>query len=144
MSFSDKEIVCEECSQAFIFTAGDQEFFSSKGLQNLPRRCNVCRQKRKLSTGSNEENFSYGRAVSYSGKTPRRLHIAPCSGSKSLSPECQEYTEVPFMQRGDRPIYCSSWYNVMKNAEAEAEADEKIETSASSENDSDTKESILE
>ncbi|MAX10903.1 MAG: zinc-binding protein [Chloroflexi bacterium] len=144
MSFSDKEIVCEECSQAFIFTAGEQEFFSSKGLQNLPRRCNVCRQKRKLSTGSNEENFSYGRAVSYSGKTPRRLHIAPCSGSKSLSPECQEYTEVPFMPRGDRPIYCSSCYNVMKNAEAEAEADEKIETSASSENDSDTKESILE
>ena len=29
MSFSDKEIVCEECSQAFIFTAGEQEFFSS-------------------------------------------------------------------------------------------------------------------
>ena len=144
MSFSDKEIVCEECSQAFIFTAGEQEFFSSKGLQNLPRRCNVCRQKRKLSTGSNDENFSYGRAVSYSGKTPRRLHIAPCSGSKSLSPECQEYTEVPFMPRGDRPIYCSSCYNVMKNAEAEAEAEEKIETSASSENDSDTKESILE
>ena len=132
MSFSDKEIVCEECSQAFIFTAGEQEFFSSKGLQNLPRRCNVCRQKRKLSTGSNEENFSYGRAVSYSGKTPRRLHIAPCSGSKSLSPECQEYTEVPFMPRGDRPIYCSSCYNVMKNAEAEAEAEEKIETSVSS------------
>ena len=82
--------------------------------------------------------------MSYSGKTPRRLHIAPCSGSKSLSPECQEYTEVPFMPRGDRPIYFSSCYYVMKNAEAEAEADEKIETSASSENDSDTKESILE
>ena len=131
MSFSDKEIVCEECSQAFIFTAGEQEFFSSKGLQNLPRRCNVCRQRRKHSSGGSEESYSYGRAVSYSGKTPRRLHLAPCSGSKSLSPECQEYTEVPFLPRGERPIYCSSCYNVMKSAESE-ENEENISSDSDS------------
>jgi CxxC-x17-CxxC domain-containing protein len=143
MSFSDKEIICEECSQAFVFTAGEQEFYSSKGLQNVPRRCNVCRQRRKQSGNSgNEESFNYGRAVSYSGKTPRRLHVAPCSGSKNLSPDCQKYTEVPFLPRGERPIYCSSCYNMMKNAESEDQEKDESENDPSNKKSS-NKESIL-
>jgi CxxC-x17-CxxC domain-containing protein len=146
MSFADRDIICEECSQNFIFTAGEQEFYSSKGLQNHPRRCNICRQRRKQ-TGNenNEESFNYGTAVSYSGKTPRRLHVAPCSGSASLSPDCQLYTEVPFMPRSDRPIYCSSCYGVTKNNELEAENKAKsIINDNSLTNNLDAKESIIE
>lgn len=44
----DKEIICRECGSAFIWTAGEQEFFSDKGLVNIPTRCPICRKKRSV------------------------------------------------------------------------------------------------
>ena len=39
MSFQDKTLVCKDCGQEFIWTAGEQEFYASRGLQNAPTRC---------------------------------------------------------------------------------------------------------
>lgn len=47
MSFQDKSLQCSDCGQEFIFTAGEQEFYSSRGLQNEPKRCPQCRRARK-------------------------------------------------------------------------------------------------
>ncbi len=44
----DKEIVCRECGAAFVWTAGEQEFFEKKGLTNIPSRCPICRKKRDV------------------------------------------------------------------------------------------------
>src|SRR5438477_7904180 len=51
MSFTDKTLVCRDCSQNFTFTAGEQEFFASRGLENEPSRCPECRAARKTSRG---------------------------------------------------------------------------------------------
>jgi hypothetical protein len=37
---------CVDCQNDFIITAGEQEFYSDKGL-NMPKRCENCRKKRK-------------------------------------------------------------------------------------------------
>lgn len=43
----DRTLVCKDCGKEFIFTAGEQEFFKSKGFENDPVRCPDCRRARK-------------------------------------------------------------------------------------------------
>ena len=47
MSLTDKSILCTDCGATFTFTAGEQEFFASKGFTNDPKRCPRCRQAKK-------------------------------------------------------------------------------------------------
>ena len=47
MSFVDREIVCLDCTQPFVFTAGEQEFYERKGFKEEPKRCKPCRETRK-------------------------------------------------------------------------------------------------
>ena len=51
----------------------------------------------------------YGVFASFGGKTPRQMHPAACA-------DCGVMTEVPFVPRGDRPVYCSSCYNKIRGA----------------------------
>lgn len=61
MSFQDKTIQCVDCGAEFIFSAGEQEFYQSKGFTNEPKRCPSCRQARKTRRNGNGE-YSYGLA----------------------------------------------------------------------------------
>ena len=45
--FEDKTLVCKECGNEFVFTAGEQEFYAEHGFQNEPQRCKPCRDARK-------------------------------------------------------------------------------------------------
>lgn len=38
----DKVLICQDCGNKFLWTAGEQKFFLDKGLQNIPKRCKVC------------------------------------------------------------------------------------------------------
>ena len=51
--FQDKKLKCLDCSVAFVFSAGEQFFFWSKGL-STPKRCPDCRLKRKLTLAPEE------------------------------------------------------------------------------------------
>lgn len=42
----DKDIKCASCGEYFIFTEGEQYFFSEKGFSE-PKRCSGCRLKKK-------------------------------------------------------------------------------------------------
>ena len=104
MSFQDRGITCRDCSQEFVFTAGEQEFYASKGLQNDPARCPDCRNSRRSARSALENDagyIRYGGAASFGGRTPRQMHPAACS-------LCGDMIEVPFIPRGDRPVYCST------------------------------------
>jgi len=96
MSFEDKSLQCSDCGQQFTFTAGEQEFYSSRSLQNEPKRCPECRQVRK---SERYGNSSYG--------APRQMFPATCA-------ECGKSTEVPFQPRGDKPVYCSDCYRKVR------------------------------
>src|SRR2546429_2205153 len=51
VSFQDKTLTCRDCGQEFIWTAGEQEFYASRGLQNAPTRCANDRAARRAQGG---------------------------------------------------------------------------------------------
>ena len=97
MSFTDKSLQCADCGASFTFSAGEQEFFATKGYTNEPKRCPACREARKSERGG------FG---SYSSSR-RRMYPAVCA-------ECGVETEVPFEPREGRPVYCSNCYDAAK------------------------------
>ena len=100
--YQDKTLACQECSQEFIFSADDQQYHADKGYTNEPKRCKPCRQARRAAQSGN----SYGGGYSgggYSGGGRREMHPATCA-------QCSKETEVPFLPRGDRPVYCSDCF----------------------------------
>jgi hypothetical protein len=46
MQFTEKVLICTDCSGEFVFTASGQLFFSGKGFEHDPRRCKRCMAKR--------------------------------------------------------------------------------------------------
>lgn len=84
--YEDKKLVCKECGNEFIFTAGEQEFYAEKGFMNEPQRCKECRQARKNAERANREYYT------------------------TICAECGKEARVPFKPRNDRPIYCSDCF----------------------------------
>ena len=115
MAFQDRELACRDCGGGFVFTAGEQEFYATKGLQHDPVRCPSCRSTRKMMRPEDrDETATYGVFASWGGRTPRQLHVASCA-------QCAQLTEVPFVPRGDRPVYCSACYNEVRAKQEAAE-----------------------
>lgn len=52
----DKTLVCKDCGSEFVFTAGEQQFYSEKGFENEPQRCPACRRARKEQRRNNFNN----------------------------------------------------------------------------------------
>jgi len=92
--YSDKTLQCRECGADFIFTAGEQEFYAAKGLMNEPARCPECRAARRARLSGSGLEMG----------VRRELHPAICAS-------CGVETQVPFLPRGDRPVYCSSCFD---------------------------------
>ena len=118
MAFQDRDLTCRDCGGSFVFTAGEQEFYATKGLEHDPVRCPNCRAQRKLMRPEDREvTPAYGVYASWGGRTPRQLHVASCA-------QCAGMTEVPFRPRDDRPVYCSDCYgDLRKKQEAQEEAE---------------------
>jgi CxxC-x17-CxxC domain-containing protein len=90
--YQDRTLTCRDCSEEFTFSAGEQAFFSSKGLLNDPQRCPSCRAIAK-------------RARTVGG--PREFHAAICGS-------CGGQAMVPFAPRNDRPVYCSTCFDKVR------------------------------
>ena len=56
--YEDKTLVCKECGNEFVFTAGEQEFYAERGFQNEPQRCKSCRDARKSAARGPREYFT--------------------------------------------------------------------------------------
>jgi len=72
----DKKLVCCECGAEFTFSIGEQRYFDSKGL-SIPKRCPVCRLKRKRTLVPDEEvpkveTLGYLRLLGDTGKGKSR------------------------------------------------------------------------
>ena len=116
MSYADKTIACRDCGTDFVFTAGEQEFYAQKGFTNEPTRCPACRQQRKASGGG---RGSYGDRDSYgsrgggggysSGGGSREMHTTTCAS-------CGKEAQVPFVPRGDKPVYCSDCFQQQRQS----------------------------
>ncbi len=91
MIYEDKTLPCQDCSTTFTFSADDQSFHAEKGYTNEPKRCPSCRQARRGERSGN-------------GNGQREMHPVVCA-------ECGKDTTVPFLPRGDRPVYCSDCFS---------------------------------
>lgn len=89
--FQDKNLECRDCHSSFVFTVGEQEFYSEKGFTNEPQRCKICRDSRKNSM-----------------RGERELHSTQCAS-------CGANAKVPFKPSNDRPVYCSDCFARMKD-----------------------------
>jgi CxxC-x17-CxxC domain-containing protein len=95
VQYEDKVLHCRDCDTDFVWTAGEQAFYASKGLENAPGRCPSCRaQARAARQGS-------------ASARPREFFPAVCD-------RCGVQTQVPFLPRNDRPVYCSSCFDVVR------------------------------
>jgi CxxC-x17-CxxC domain-containing protein len=95
VSFDDKVLTCRDCGREFVFTAGEQEFYQSRGLTNEPRRCPECRSARRAADGGG-------------GARPmREMHDVICSN-------CGKPTQVPFVPTGSRPVYCQDCFQMVR------------------------------
>ncbi len=104
MSYQDKTLACRDCGQEFVFTAGEQEFYASRGLVNQPGRCPECRSARKAQQGGGGYASSGGYSAGGGYDRPQRqMYPAVCSN-------CGKDTMVPFQPRGDKPVYCSECF----------------------------------
>ena len=56
MVFEDMSLFFQDCGNEFVFTAGEQEFYKEKGLDNEPKRCKECRNRRKATRTNIQEN----------------------------------------------------------------------------------------
>jgi CxxC-x17-CxxC domain-containing protein len=100
--YQDQTLRCRDCGQDFTFTAGEQEFYASRGLNNAPSRCPDCRAARKASNGGGGYRSGGGGGGGYQ-RSERQMFDAVCAN-------CGRATQVPFQPRGDRPVYCSDCF----------------------------------
>jgi CxxC-x17-CxxC domain-containing protein len=101
----DQRIKCVDCGEDFLFTAGEQAFYASKGLTNAPTRCKNCREARKLQRAESPQG-AHGPARSRPGGA-REMHTAVCSN-------CGVETQVPFVPVASRPVFCKDCYEAQR------------------------------
>ena len=92
----DQSICCMDCSEYFVWTAGEQSFFLDKNLQNPPKRCKECKKAKNHRI----------EAVVNSRITGKRQRIdvrAECAN-------CETVTTVPFYPSQGRPVYCRACF----------------------------------
>ena len=58
MSYQDKSIQCIDCGTTFVFSTGEQEFFTTRGFDSEPKRCSWCRAERKM-TRHGDGEYAY-------------------------------------------------------------------------------------
>lgn len=94
IAYQDKTLTCRECGSQFNFTVGEQEFYASKGLENEPSRCPDCRRQRRMERQG-------------PGASQREMHEVTCA-------ECGGVARVPFLPRQDKPVYCSTCFEKVR------------------------------
>jgi CxxC-x17-CxxC domain-containing protein len=129
--YSDKVLTCADCSQDFVFTASEQDFFATRGFTE-PRRCSSCRASRKAArgdtgggsygdTGGRGSETGYGSGTGFGdrgsaggygessgsgggySRGPREMFTATCSS-------CGKEASVPFRPTSGKPVYCSDCF----------------------------------
>lgn len=101
--YQDRTIMCVDCSEEFIWTAGEQVFFHDKGLKNEPKRCKPCKQAKN-------ERLAAITAAQTSGVRQRIEVSVQCA-------QCGQQTTVPFYPSQGRPVYCRSCFLANRNVD---------------------------
>lgn len=125
--FDDQAFVCEDCGQSFSFTVAEQAFYAERGFR-APARCVDCRSQRRaernaeliasydsLSTTTvwHETSPGYGgyRDRASGQERGRTNGFARRASYRAVCAACGCDTELPFLPRGGRPVFCRACFN---------------------------------
>lgn len=93
VEYQDETLICKECNNEFVFSAGEQRFYAEKGFVNKPKTCKACRDAKKNA-----------------GRTERQYFEAVCS-------DCGGLAKLTFQSSTDRPVYCSACFEARRSAQ---------------------------
>jgi CxxC-x17-CxxC domain-containing protein len=142
MEYEDQTIICSDCGQEFVFTAGEQQFYAERGFEHPPKRCKPCRAQRKQQASSAKEGASASGAPGRSPGPGRSREAYPSNqrlqatfnrtynyqGNREIIPRtyqprdihittcqaCGVTTRVPFKPQAGRGVYCPECYQALK------------------------------
>ena len=109
MEFIDRVLKCSDCSNDFVFTAGEQLFFSDRQFKNDPKRCKLCKAKRAGLGRASEGAVATALPLS---RTETRTECSACGIE----------TTVPFKPTQGRPVFCRSCFQLKRVPAAVARA----------------------
>ncbi|MEQ1645121.1 MAG: zinc-ribbon domain containing protein [Pyrinomonadaceae bacterium] len=102
--FADIPIKCVDCTQMFDWTAGEQEFYRQKQLENPPKRCKPCKKAKNQRLDAIEQSRLTGKK--------HMIEIrADCA-------RCGVSTTVPFYPSQGRPVFCRGCFTQLKEQTA--------------------------
>lgn len=110
MEFIDRVLKCSDCSNDFVFTAGEQLFFFDRQFKNDPKRCKLCKAKR-AGLGRSTDGAAAAAALPLS-RTETRTQCSACGVE----------TTVPFKPTQGRPVFCRSCFQLKRVPSAVAKA----------------------
>jgi CxxC-x17-CxxC domain-containing protein len=95
-AFEDSSIQCIDCREQFVWTSGEQAFYSAKGLTNPPKRCKNCKKEKNKRLD----------AIEHARATGQRYRV----DIKAQCARCEKMTTIPFYPSQGRPVYCRACY----------------------------------
>ncbi len=122
----DERLTCQDCQAFFTFSVNEQAFYRERGFRP-PVRCADCRAQRRAERNADviadygargavapeRVHGTYGGAET--GGFARGFGPSPAGGPRQVFPAvcdaCGTETTVPFVPRGDRPVYCRECFN---------------------------------
>jgi CxxC-x17-CxxC domain-containing protein len=119
------ELACAVCGERFVVPIPEQRFRRDRGL-DLPTACPDCRSR--LREARNADLISlYDRAGNLHAPEPTparhsrnghghrggRSHVV-AQRYNTVCAACGAETQVPFVPRGDRPVYCRDCFNARR------------------------------
>ena len=119
---SATERICRQCATPFAYTHAEQEFRASRGLGE-PELCPECRGRDRARRNSDlialyERADSFDPILLQSEASPRgnnhRSRPEHRPQYSAICAACGNETRVPFIPRGDRPVYCRACYNARR------------------------------
>jgi CxxC-x17-CxxC domain-containing protein len=103
----DTTLTCRDCGQGFSFTAGEQDFYASRGFSE-PTRCPDCRAARRAERERGSYSSGGYSSESSAPRAPRQMYTATCSA-------CGQEAQVPFQPTSGKPVYCSDCFSKQRS-----------------------------
>ena len=117
--------ICQTCHTEFAFTEAERDFRQANNLP-VPGECPGCRGRKRQArnadlvslyeqSGSREFQESTASAPRAASRRPGRGNGRAVGGPRQMyntvCADCGAETQVPFVPRCDRPVYCRDCYN---------------------------------
>ncbi|MGC4190396.1 MAG: hypothetical protein QM589_04080 [Thermomicrobiales bacterium] len=109
---------CISCGKDFVITPAELAFRREHRLP-LPDRCPACRARQRsdrnadiVAAYAKAGNAAYAEVVT--AAAPSRRGAVRGQMYATVCDSCGAETRVPFVPRGDRPVYCRDCYNARR------------------------------